>query len=354
MDGYYQIALSIFIIVCIAAALLLVKRVFFSALRRTVRDTALQIEEFFEKGLQIPLTLLIIALSVYIGVRLADIPSAYVPPIATGMYLSFILTVTMGLSNVSDRALDFFLKKAGIPISVTGLLLGVTKATIYAIGGLIALNYLGFSITPIITALGVGGLAMALALQDTLSNLFSGMHILAEQTIRVGDFIRLETGQEGSIVDIGWRTTKIRMLSNNMVIVPNSKLSQSVVTNYYLPERRLTVQIPVSVHMNSDPTLVERVLLEEATKALQEIPGLVNEPEAPSVLFSPGFGASSLDFTLFCPVKDILDQPIVLSELRKRIFKRFKQEGIEIPYPTRSVYVEEPSSGRKKKKTAKK
>ena len=94
------------------------------------------------------------------------------------------------------------------------------------------LNAVGVSITPIITALGVGGLAMALALQDTLSNLFAGIHILAEHTIRIGDFIRLETGQEGYVEDISWRTTRIRMLPNNMVIVPNSKLAQSVVVNY--------------------------------------------------------------------------------------------------------------------------
>ncbi len=349
MDGYYQIFLTTIIIVAIAAVLLALKKVFFSILRHVIRDSALHVVDFFEKGLQVPLTLLILLLAIYIALRLADLPAAYVPSIVAGMYLSLIVTVTMGLANVSGRTLDFFLKKSGLPISVTGLLLGVTKATIYAIGFLIALNYLGFSITPIITALGVGGLAMALALQDTLSNLFAGMHILAEQTVRVGDFIRLETGQEGHIVDIGWRTTKIRTPTSNMVVVPNSKLSQSVVTNYYLPERTITIQMPVSVHTDTAPAFAERILLDEIQKAVLDIPGIVQE-SAPTVFFTPGFGASSLDFTISCQVQDILYQQPVLHELRKRIYSRFKQESIEMPFPTQTVCLKNlPVKSRKKR-----
>jgi small-conductance mechanosensitive channel len=114
------------------------------------------------------------------------------------------------------------------------------------------LNYLGISIAPMITVLGVGGLAMALALQEMLSNLFAGMNIMAEQTIRVGDFVGLETGQEGYVEDIGCRTTRIRML-------PNNKLSQSVLTNYHLPVRQMVLQVPVSVCYASDPDVVEQV-----------------------------------------------------------------------------------------------
>jgi small-conductance mechanosensitive channel len=190
----------------------------------------------------------------------------------------------------------------------------------------------------IITALGVGGLAVALALQDTLANLFAGIHILMEKSIRVGDFVRLETGQEGYVEDITWRTTRIKMLPNNMVIIPNSKLSQSIMTNYYLPEKRMALLIPIGVSYSSDPEKVERILVEEAKKAVGEVPGLLGEPE-PAVRFIPGFGESSLDFTLVCHVQEFTDQYPVQHELRKRIFKRFKDEGIEIPFPHRTVYL---------------
>jgi len=159
----------------------------------------------------------------------------------------------------------------------------------------------------------------------------------------VGDYIKLEFGEEGYVKDITRRTTRIRMLGNNEIIIPNSKLSQSIVTNYDLPEKWMSLLIHVGVSYSADPDHVERVLTEVAKDALGEIPGLVGAPEAddPFVRFIPGFGESSLDFTLICKVKEFVDQYLVLHELRKRIFNRFRAEGIEIPYPHRTVYVRE-------------
>ncbi len=338
MDHPYKTYLSILIIAVTVAVLLIARKILFGALRRVSRKTTSEGEELIVTSLQGPSTLLITALALYLGLRLAEIPREYAGYAVKGIHLFIILTVTMALANISARALAFFLTKVELPISVTSLINTVIKAMVYAIGILIMLNFIGISIAPIITALGVGGLAMALALQDTLSNLFAGIHILAEHTVRVGDFIRLETGQEGSIADIGWRTTRIRTPQNNMVIVPNSKLSQSVVTNYYLPERPFILQMPIGVSYDADPDVVERVLIDEAHKATNEIPGLLGDPR-PSVIFVPGFGASSLEFTLVCRVRDYTDQQPVQHELHKRILKRFRQEGIDIPFPTRTVYV---------------
>jgi small-conductance mechanosensitive channel len=181
---------------------------------------------------------------------------------------------------------------------------------------------------------------VALALQDTLANLFAGIHILLEKSVRVNDFIKLETGQEGYVQDITWRTTRIRMLPNNMVVIPNSKLAQSVVTNYYLPEKRMSLLISISVSYSSDPDQVERILIDEAKKGAVDIPGLLAVPE-PFVRFIPGFGDSSLDFTLICQVAEFTDQYLAQHEIRKRIFKRFKEAGIEIPFPHRTVYIRE-------------
>ncbi|MFH1025219.1 MAG: mechanosensitive ion channel family protein, partial [Nitrospirota bacterium] len=231
-------------------------------------------------------------------------------------------------------------QKSNLPIPTTGLAYGILKGTIIVIGCLVTLSVLGISIAPLLTALGVGGLAVALALQDTLANLFAGIHILLEKSVRVGDFIKLETGQEGYVEDITWRTTRVRMLPNNIVVIPNKNLAQSVVTNYYLPEKRMSLLIPVGVSYSSDPERVEKILVEEAKKAVGEIPGLLGDPE-PFVRFIPGFGDSSLDFTLICQVKEFVDQYLAQHELRKRIFKRFKQEGIEIPFPHRTVYLRE-------------
>ncbi|HBH61105.1 MAG TPA: mechanosensitive ion channel family protein [Nitrospiraceae bacterium] len=283
---------------------------------------------------------LCIAVVLYIGIAVSDLPEKYVLYISKAIYIIVIFAMTIAAANLAGKIFTSYIQKANLPIPTTGLAYGILKGTILVLGFLIILSLLGISITPLITALGVGGLAVALALQDTLANLFAGIHILIEKAVRVGDFIKLESGQEGYVEDITWRTTRIRMLPNNMVVIPNSKLSQSIVTNYYLPEKRMSLLIPIGVSYSSDPEKVEKILIEEAKTAVGHVPGLLGDPE-PFVRFIPGFGDSSLDFTLICQVKEFVDQYPAQHELRKRIFKRFKQEGIEIPFPHRTVYVRE-------------
>src|SRR5216684_2984474 len=133
---------------------------------------------------------------------------------------------------------------------VTGLAQTASRVTILVVGVLVLLSVLGIHITPILTALGVGGLAVALALQDSLANLFAGMHLLADQPIRVGDYVKIADSIEGYVVDIGWRSTRVRMLQNTVVVVPNKKVAESIITNYDLPEPRLSLSIRVSVGYN--------------------------------------------------------------------------------------------------------
>jgi small-conductance mechanosensitive channel len=181
----------------------------------------------------------------------------------------------------------------------------------------------------------VGGLAVALALQDTLSNMFAGIHLLADRPIRVGDYVKI--GEiEGFVLDVGWRSTRVLLLQNNVVIIPNKKVAESTIVNYELPESRMAVLIRVSVGYASDIDHVERVLLEEAKGAVGAVPGLLADP-APSARLVPGFGESSLDFTLVCHVATFVDQFEAQHELRKRILMRLRAEGIEMPYPVRTV-----------------
>ena len=121
------------------------------------------------------------------------------------------------------------------------------------LGSLILLRHFNVSITPILTALGVGGLAVALALQDTLSNLFGGFYVAVAGQVRLGDYIKLNTGEEGYVTDIGWRCTTFRAPANNMIIVPNAKLAQAIVTNYNLPEKRMAANFVVTVGYDCDP-----------------------------------------------------------------------------------------------------
>jgi len=346
MDADLKIMVPAVVAIVTASVLLISRGIVFRLLHKWADGTETRIDDIVIKALKAPSVFWCIAIGLYTGVAVSELPDKYVLHISKAIYIIIILSITIAASNLSGKLFSDYVQKSNLPIPTSGLAYGILKGTILVLGFLIVLTVLGISITPLITALGVGGLAVALALQDTLSNLFAGIHILMEKAIRVGDFIKLETGQEGYVEDITWRTTRVRMLPNNMVVIPNSKLSQSIVTNYYLPEKRMSLLIPVGVSYSADPEKVERILVEETRKAVGQVPGLLGEPE-PFVRFIPGFGESSLDFTLICQVSEFVDQYLAQHELRKRIFRRFKEEGIEIPFPHRTVYMREEKEWKK-------
>jgi small-conductance mechanosensitive channel len=214
----------------------------------------------------------------------------------------------------------------------------VARVIFVALGMMIVLDNLGISLTAVWTTLGVGSVAVALALQDTLSNFFAGVYLRLDNPVRVGDYIKLESGEEGYAVQLGWRSARIRTLPNNVVIVPNAKLASTILTNYTLPEPRMSLLVSISVSYQDDAERVEQILIEEATAAAKDVEGLLADP-APFVRFIPGFGESSLDFTLICQVASFVDQYLAQHELRKRILARFRREHINIPFPQRDLHV---------------
>ncbi len=340
MDVNLKIIIPATIALISASVFLIIRGIAFSLFHKWAAKTETKIDDITVSSLKIPSIFWCIAIGLYIGIAISDLPAKYIFHISKAIHVIVILSVTMAAANIAGRLFSEHTRNTGLPVPATGLAYGILKGTILGLGFLIILSVFGISITPLITALGIGGLAVALALQDTLANFFAGIHLLMEKAVRAGDFIKLETGQEGYVADITWRTTRIRMLQNSMIIIPNSKLSQSIVTNYYLPGKDMSLLIPVGVSYSSDPGTVERILVEEAKKAVGEIPGLLADPE-PFVRFIPGFGEGSLDFTLICQVKEFVDQYLVQHEVRKRIFTRFKEEGIELSYHGRTVYFKE-------------
>src|SRR5213592_586454 len=274
----------------------------------------------FLKAVRVPSLLWAAVVALWLAIEVSELPRRITAQLEVAFQVALILS--------SER------RALGGP--VTGLAQTASRVTVLVVGVLVLLSVLGIHITPILTALGVGGLAVALALQDSLANLFAGMHLLADKPIRVGDYVKIADTTEGYVVDIGWRSTRLRMLQNTVVVVPNKKVAESIITNYDLPEPRLSLAIRVSVGYKSDPDHVERALVDEASKGAGLIPGLLAHP-APFVRLIPGFGESSLDFTLNVEVASFVDQYVVQHELRKRILRRLRAEGIEIPYPVRTV-----------------
>ncbi len=251
----------------------------------------------------------------------------------------FILSVTFVLSKILTGIVRLYGGKARGGFPSTSIFTNITKVVVYIIGFLIILQALNISITPILTALGVGGLAVALALQDTLSNLFAGIHIIASRQVKPGDYVKLDSGEEGYVVDITWRNTTIRALPNNMIIVPNVRLSNALITNYYMPDKELAVLVDLGVSYGSDLNKVERVTVEVARDVMKTVPGGVPDFE-PFIRFHT-FGDFSINFTVIMRGNEFTDQYLIKHEFIKRLHERYNQEGIEIPFPIRTIYTKQ-------------
>ncbi|MBE0558129.1 MAG: mechanosensitive ion channel family protein, partial [Proteobacteria bacterium] len=187
----------------------------------------------------------------------------------------------------------------------------------------------------ILATLGVGGLAVALALKDTLSNFFAGFHIIATKQIRVGDYLKLSSQEEGYVNDISWRTTKVRTLAGNLILIPNAKLTELIVTNYTLPEKDMAVLVGLGVHYSSDLAKVEQVTCEVAAEVMREVPGGV--PTFTPFIRYHTFGESGIDLTVVMRGETFVDQFLIKHEFIKRLHDRFAKEGIVIPYPIRAL-----------------
>jgi small-conductance mechanosensitive channel len=339
-DRTFQLFVPL-LVFCVTLVLgFLVRRLLFSALERWARKTARQIDDLIVRSIRGPFMIWVLMLAIHLAAQVSLLPEKISALIAKLLLFLLIASLTTVGAKLASEIVKIYGTRMQGALPVTSLTQNLAQLSVVVIGILILLNSLGIPITPLLTALGVGGLAVALGLQDTLANFFAGFYVSLAGYVRLGDYIKLNSGEEGHVNDIGWRSTTIKTLSNNLIIIPNSRLAQAIVTNYHLPEKRISFSIPVSVGRDCDPDRIETILGEEARKGAAEIKGLLAEP-APAVSFNPGFGSSSLDFTLSCHVSDFVEQYSVQHELRKRILKRFRQENIEIPIPAQTVFIRE-------------
>jgi small-conductance mechanosensitive channel len=244
-----------------------------------------------------------------------------------------VLLITFVTARVLTGFLRVYSSRDSSKSSLS-LFQSIINILVYIFGFLVMLDSFGISITPILTALGVGGLAVALALQDTLANLFAGIQITFTRTIKQGDYIHLSTGEEGRVTDITWRSTTLLTQADNMTVIPNSKLSTTILTNYSLPKEDFSFTVTVGVSYDSDLEKVELITMEVAEQVMKE----AGIDEKPSFLYKE-FGNSSINFNMNMGINKFSQQYSLRHEFIKSLYKRFKAEGINIPFPTTSVYL---------------
>jgi len=231
--------------------------------------------------------------------------------------------------------MTWYLRRRKVRPSLKQLIVRVTTIVIFATGVLVLLQYAGVAISPMLAGLGIGGLAIALALQPTLSNFFAGTQLVFDRTFCVGDYIELDSGERGFIKHVGWRSTRVHTLYNNLMIIPNSRLVETIVTNYHGPDLKLAVMVQAGVSYSSDLVRVEKVALEVAREVIAELPEAANTDDA--FFAFEEFGDSNINFWVWLYAIDRRATFRVKSELIKRLHSRFRREGIVINYPVRLI-----------------
>jgi small-conductance mechanosensitive channel len=326
INGGFKTHLVVYFI-SFALGIFILRYVFSKMLKLIASKTNISLSLLQQTFRGIP-TLLGIIIGLYATMEILTIPPRPLLFLQKLYHSLIIMAITLMVAHLGSGYLKHKLGKTSETFASTSILATTIDLTVYAIGLLFLLESFGVSISPLITALGVGGLATALALQDTMANLFSGINILVSKQIRMGEYVKLSTGEEGHVVDMNWRNTTIKTPTENMVVVPNQKIASSVITNYAQPFAECSISIPIGVCYGSNLEHVEKVTAAVAQEVLQETEGGVKSFE-PLIRYS-SFGDTSINFNVILRVKTVTDQHIVRHEFIKRIYTRYQQEGITI------------------------
>ena len=321
-----------------------IKKVLFKTIKAFTEKTETKLDDIFIQAADLPLNLLIFTsggafIEQFLPQALGTANQNLTNYFLIGFKATTIIAIVLFLDKLINALFIQYGQRYDVLRSTGGIARGFVRLLVISLGFLILLDSFGVSITPIIASLGIGSLAVALALQPTLENFFSGVQLVADRPIKVGHFIKLETGEEGYVHKIGWRSTWIRQLPNNIVVMPNSKMVNSRITNYYYPDTQQAVLVQCGVHYTSDLEQVERVTIEVAKTVQKEVQGAVEDHE-PFIRYHT-FNSSSIDFTVILRAKEFVDNYLIKHEFVKRLQKRFAEEGITIPFPIRAINLDQ-------------
>jgi small-conductance mechanosensitive channel len=287
------------------------------------------------KALRHVILLAFVLVGIHVSVILLDFPAVVKELSEKILVVVMIMLASIFCARVLSGILASYFQRHESAMFPASLITNITKIIVLTTGLIIVLAYLNISILPLITTLGVGGIAVALALQPTLSNLFSGFQLLLSKQLSSGDYVRLASGEEGYVEDISWRHTVIRTIQGNIITIPNSKLADTIFTNYHKPVKNLSVLVEVGVSYASDLAKVESATVTVAREVMKDVPGGVPEHE-PFIRFHT-FGDFAIIFTVILRAQSYVDQYIVKHEFVKRLHVKYREEGIEIPFPIRTI-----------------
>jgi small-conductance mechanosensitive channel len=325
-------------IVCLLAGII-IQKYLLKIVHKFTNKTESQLDDTIVSIIKRPLILWFTILGLMLSTKMLDLGTRVEGIIMIISKIILVISILMVLSKLIIELINYSYKKRNQTVQAASILANIIRIIFSLIGISFILNILGYSLTPIITALGIGGLAVALALQDTLSNLFSGFYITVSRQVRAGDYIQLDNGSEGFVHDTGWRNTTLLLPSNNYIIIPNAKLAQSVITNYSLPNCKASVSLSLRVDCNADIEKIEEMVMDEFVKVSKSIAGIETDP-APGLAFNPGIQNYYIEYSLGFFVSKYTDRGTILNAVRKAIYIRLIKENISF-FPVQTINIKE-------------
>lgn len=346
LDWQLWVAPAFFVVLGLVGGLI-AEKLLLGAARRMLKQVSMELDEHIANVLRG----MIFWLCTLWGIYMATFCMSFLEAgnIALIRLLVFITAMLLSiglLSKVAVATVRFYLNhsKQLKALPNTSIFENIIRFGVYLVGIIMLLQTLGISVVPLITALGVGGLAVSLALQDTLANMFAGIHMILARQIRVGNTVQLENGLSGQVMDIGWRTTTLRQLSGNTVILPNSKMASTIIVNYNNPHPELTISLQLAVPLTADLQNVETIAMLVAGDVAHTLLAEKNASKKakdfqPQVRFL-SYGDSCIQMSVSLPFPIPMDGGQVKHELFKALHARFATEGISLPFAQKIVHLD--------------
>ncbi|MGB4599309.1 MAG: mechanosensitive ion channel family protein [Trichlorobacter sp.] len=307
---------------------------------RLTSFTRTDLDDRILKRIAPSVSLLITFTGIYLGFRSLPLHEKLFKLIAGGLYVANVVIVCVLVYRVLNETLAWYVEhcqdQQDSLLSRQMTPLAEKVAMIFIIGGalMVVLKHFHYDILSLVTALGIGSLAIGMAAKDSLAHLISGFTLMLDRPFRLGDRIQLIGGQVGDVQDIGLRSTKIKTLDNQLLVIPNSDLCNTMVLNQAFPDQRVKGRINLGVAYGSDIDQVKTLLVATA----QEVAEVLADP-APEAFFT-AFGDSSLSLALFFWVDEYGKLFATTDQINTLILRRFREQGIEIPYPIRTILMQ--------------
>jgi len=325
---------------------LVIKKVFDRYLKRfferIAKKTATEYDDLFLEAISTPISAIILTIGGYHAIRILDLPTEpYDFPgftaVAFKIAISLLVIWTVyRLSNLLAQFLMSIFSKMDEEMArqFAPLITQAVKVTLIVIGILVVIQNLGYSIGSVLAGLGIGGLAIALAAQDTLANLFGTTVMLMDRPFKIGDWVQFKD-IDGDVESIGFRSTKVRTWSKSLKIVPNKLLTSEIIENWsQMPKRRVKMTVGITYEATSEQVSVLRDNLENILRLDNGV------DQDYYLVYFTGFGASSLEFFVYYFTKTTVWKEYL--EVRQRVNLKFMdaitEAGLSIAFPSQTVY----------------